>query len=501
MNTTNIHKIVAVLSTLLLIVFLPLYLSAQVLIDIENPSFELPGDAKHTNFDDVPGWSTDSTCTDSGVEESDSATDGAWAGFMMSGDPSVWQLTDHVIAAGEFIELHVDVWVTWIAEGVTIGLYYDNAGERVELNSTEIAVTSDMTGYSVGFYADDTPAAIGNTVGIELQNSTASASTWVGMDNVRLYNMIALDIVMVEKVDAPVVIDGVIDEVWDNILGNIVRNVVVNTIDDPLDNEGRWKALYDNDYLYLAFTVTDDELNDDSDGVNEHDDGLDIVLDTDNEDETSPVPEDMDDFVLTAEYSSTGDCAVSGEKWSFATLDVEGIEAKCMDTSEGYDMEVAIPLENLDLYGDELIGFGIRINDDDDGDDRDSQIAWFMTDAGNWNNPSALADLEFVVPTGVKESPAIARGFQLNQNYPNPFNPRTTIDYELNISGMVTVEIYNVLGQSVKILVNQHLEAGFYQTNWDATDKFGQKVNSGVYFCKLTTPNKFSLVKKMVLLK
>ena len=117
--------------------------------------------------------------------------------------------------------------------------------------------------------------------------------------------------------------------------------------------------MYDDDNLYLLFLVTDDQLFDDSDGADEHDDGLDIVFDTDNGDETSP--DEFDDYILTVEYSSTGVCAISGEKWSFGTLDETEIEAACTDNPDidGYNIEVKIPFINLLVDTDQIIGFGI----------------------------------------------------------------------------------------------------------------------------------------------
>jgi len=48
----------------------------------------------------VPGWSSDTIAVDSGVETGWGATDGEWTDFLRADDPSVWQLTSHVLAAG-----------------------------------------------------------------------------------------------------------------------------------------------------------------------------------------------------------------------------------------------------------------------------------------------------------------------------------------------------------------------------------------------------------------
>ncbi len=85
--------------------------------------------------------------------------------------------------------------------------------------------------------------------------------------------------------------------------------------------------------------------------------------------------------------------------------------------------------------------------------------------------------------------------FKLSQNYPNPFNPTTVINFILNKEGMTKLVVYNVLGQQVKVLINEHMQAGSYSTPFDASN-----LTSGVYFYKLQSNNQVE-VKKMLLLK
>jgi hypothetical protein len=89
---------------------------------------------------------------------------------------------------------------------------------------------------------------------------------------------------------------------------------------------------------------------------------------------------------------------------------------------------------------------------------------------------------------------------QLNQNYPNPFNPMTTIDYYLSRTSLVTVTIYDILGQPVVTLVNERKASGYYSVVWDGKDKNGRLVASGVYFYHIEA-GEFAKSKKMLLLK
>jgi len=154
-------------------------------IPIENFSFELPGTEKQKGFDNVPGWNTDGPCIDSGVETGYTPTDGNWTAYLMSGDPSVWQLTDHTLAEGDLLQLKVDARITWAATTLRMTLYYDDNGTRIPLSNNEVLVTDAMQEYALSSSAADVPEAEGHKVGIEFANAS-SGSTWIGLDNVRL---------------------------------------------------------------------------------------------------------------------------------------------------------------------------------------------------------------------------------------------------------------------------------------------------------------------------
>jgi hypothetical protein len=90
--------------------------------------------------------------------------------------------------------------------------------------------------------------------------------------------------------------------------------------------------------------------------------------------------------------------------------------------------------------------------------------------------------------------------FNLSQNYPNPFNPVTTIEYSLPEQSQVTLEVFNVLGQRVKTLVNVVQPAGRHKIVWDGKDAQGKDVASGIYFYRLEA-GEFTQSKRMVILK
>lgn len=92
-------------------------------------------------------------------------------------------------------------------------------------------------------------------------------------------------------------------------------------------------------------------------------------------------------------------------------------------------------------------------------------------------------------------STEVPKQYLLSQNYPNPFNPNTNIEFDIVKSGNVKVTVFDVLGKEITILVDQELQVGSYQVDWNAAD-----YPSGIYFYRLET-NDFTMTKKMVLSK
>ncbi len=85
--------------------------------------------------------------------------------------------------------------------------------------------------------------------------------------------------------------------------------------------------------------------------------------------------------------------------------------------------------------------------------------------------------------------------FSLYQNYPNPFNPTTKIKFDIPRNTHVKLEIYNSIGQQMKVLHDAYTNAGYYETDFNAGS-----LSSGMYFYRLTTPD-YVETKKMILVK
>ena len=132
--------------------------------------------------------------------------------------------------------------------------------------------------------------------------------------------------------------------------------------------------------------------------------------------------------------------------------------------------------------------------------DRHSIGSFGMTLAPYQTAVMILADTGFV--TGVKRNESIPAEYALLQNYPNPFNPTTNIQFLIGNHELVHVvlDVFNILGQKVRTLVDDYRPQGTYRVTWDGKNDAGLPVASGVYFYVLKA-NNFVSTKKMILLK
>ncbi|NOS84683.1 MAG: T9SS type A sorting domain-containing protein [Ignavibacteria bacterium] len=103
------------------------------------------------------------------------------------------------------------------------------------------------------------------------------------------------------------------------------------------------------------------------------------------------------------------------------------------------------------------------------------------------------------IPIGINTiSSEAPTQFSLSQNYPNPFNPATKIKFQIPQTGSAAetfLSVYDILGRQVAVLVNQQLQPGTYEVDWDAS-----AFMSGVYFYVITLGS-FKETRKMVLIK
>jgi hypothetical protein len=110
------------------------------------------------------------------------------------------------------------------------------------------------------------------------------------------------------------------------------------------------------------------------------------------------------------------------------------------------------------------------------------------------NNQITGINLNFII-NDVEDDNLLPNDIILYQNYPNPFNPNTNISFYLPQSSNVKLEVYNVLGESVGIIINEELSGGYHSVTFNATN-----LASSIYLISLQS-SQIILMKKMILLK
>lgn len=103
--------------------------------------------------------------------------------------------------------------------------------------------------------------------------------------------------------------------------------------------------------------------------------------------------------------------------------------------------------------------------------------------------------------TAINYQPILSQNFVLKQNYPNPFNPSTTIEFGLPAAAVVSLEIFDLLGQPVVgAYRDTPLRSGVHEWEWNGTDAAGNPAPSGIYFYRLKIDNRSTATRKMILL-
>lgn len=124
----------------------------------------------------------------------------------------------------------------------------------------------------------------------------------------------------------------------------------------------------------------------------------------------------------------------------------------------------------------------------------DTKIGIKVTDTnGDFIEDSVIVSVS--MSTSNENENNIPTNFTLSQNYPNPFNPSSTIKFGIPEAAVVKLEIYNLLGQKVKSLVNEKKSVGFHAVTFDASN-----LTSGMYIYRIQAGS-FVQIKKMTLIK
>lgn len=117
--------------------------------------------------------------------------------------------------------------------------------------------------------------------------------------------------------------------------------------------------------------------------------------------------------------------------------------------------------------------------------------------------PSIIYKFSYILrqdkTSAVSEFGLLEKSFETIQGYPNPFNLESTISFNLNEASNIQLKIYNILGKEINELLNKELTPGNYILTWDARDKHGNSLPSGVYLIVLKTNISIKTFKSVLL--
>jgi hypothetical protein len=462
-------------------------------IPLDNPSFEKPGVAKIKGWDggcadpawtgskeDIPGWSSDATAFDSGVETSGADTvNGKYVAFLMAQDTAVYQMTGYTIKKGEEITLKAWAWHSWSAGTTDLFkralVYMDSKGNFVEIvtQTSNIFANTFATkiDISLSFNADEHPAAIGQELIILFDNVTTDVPRcWLRIDYVRLFKSQSLTLV------------------------------------NPgfeLPGKGKIKG-WDGACADPAWTGAKDDIPGWSSDKAAFDSGV--------ETSASVVEGTYHAFLMgqdTSVYQLTDYSIQKGDEitlkvwawdsWSAGKTNlIKG--ALFYKDSKGKFVEIVSKTE--DVKG-KAFASKIELTLTFKADDHAACIGnplGVLFDNATTEVPNAwlqIDDVRFIKggTTGVEEKQMTPGAFALSQNYPNPFNPTTEIAYALRSSGKVRLSVYDLTGREVAVLVDGIQSAGSHTALFSASG-----LSSGIYFYKLRTADDV-VTKRMTLLK
>ncbi len=364
-------------------------------------------------------------------------------------NPNAPKVTITAPVAGTSIELNESINITTTVTDA------DNNVTKVEFFAGTNKIGEDASSpYSFSW----TPPTAGN-YSLTAVVTDASANTGTS-------SAIAISVIPppleIYKTLTPIIIDGQAEQIWENTLVPSVEasNVIVESVSNETDLSGNAKFLWDNDYLYVFATITDESKNNDSQNSYE-DDAVEIYIDINND---KAATYGANDVQYTFGWDD-GDVVGSLPSGRSTT----GITYAAINTDDGYIIEARIPWTTIQGTPavNQLIGIDFMINDDDNGTGRDGKLSWSATADDAWQNPSLFGVAKLVSePLITGNSSFITSSLSY---YPNPF----TNGFLIEAPEKTTYQIISIDGRI--------MEEGSVKNN----KQIGNKLAKGSYLLRL----------------
>jgi hypothetical protein len=190
----------------------------------------------------------------------------------------------------------------------------------------------------------------------------------------------------IKKASKPPVIDGTEEDTWSDARMYKLENVIYSPISSDEDLSAYYKAMWDENNLYVLVDVTDDELTNGSDPDQWYmDDCVEVYIDAD---DSKSNQYDNDDAQYHFDWDKTN--PTIGRHNEHGRL--ENIEFAMVTTDKGYRTEIKFPWSTLGTKpsAGASIGLDVHVNDDDDGGGRDTKLTWRSKEDNAWENPRAF---------------------------------------------------------------------------------------------------------------
>ena len=180
---------------------------------------------------------------------------------------------------------------------------------------------------------------------------------------------------------------------------------------------------------------------------------------------------------------------VDGHVWEFSVY--TNIREKLLHLN--FENLISVPSD----FEVELVDIGLNISQDLRNN---NQYTYRSTKKGKKQFQLVVGKSSFVEDSA-SQFTGVPTTFELGQNFPNPFNPSTTIRYGLPKAGLVSLTVYNLLGEEIAVLIDtEYKDEGYHSVIWDGKDESGEAMASGVYIYQMRI-GAIAVTKKMAFIK
>jgi hypothetical protein len=282
-----------------------------------------------------------------------------------------------------------------------------------------------------------------------------------------------LNLFLIPRTLTPPAIDGTIDAIWTaNTSEQSFTKTIVGTITNAPDLSGTFKAMWDNNYLYILGNVTDDTKTNDSPEPY-FDDAIELYLDINNDKANTYGANDAA-YTFGWNDGTTISTTPNGRSTTNITYSM-------VTQAGGYIFEARIPwttIQGSPVVG-QLLGFDFHVNDDDNGGTRDGKLSWNAATDDAWQNPSLfgtakLGDLPITMDLNLNEAEQTSASDLMKIGisvFPNPS------------AASFNIESLN----PIKLIVLDNLGRRIEELSLESSATFGTEYQTGLYQIMIIT--------------